>query len=41
MTARYLLDTGICICIAREKPAQVLERFEEPAPGEAVISIII
>lgn len=40
MTARYLLDTDICIYIARERPPQVLERFEELAPGEAVISVI-
>jgi tRNA(fMet)-specific endonuclease VapC len=40
MTARYLLDTDICIYIARERPTQVLERFEELAPGEAVISVI-
>lgn len=40
MKARYLLDTNICIYIARERPPQVLERFEELAPGEAVISVI-
>ncbi len=40
MTARYLLDTDICIYIARERPPRVLKRFEELAPGEAVISVI-
>lgn len=33
MRARYLLDTNICIDIARERPPQVRERFEELAPG--------
>lgn len=40
MRARYLLDTNICIYIARERPPQVLERFEKLAPDEAVISVI-
>lgn len=40
MRARYLLDTNICIDIARERPPRVRERFEELAPGEAVISVI-
>jgi tRNA(fMet)-specific endonuclease VapC len=40
MMARYLLDTDICIYIARQRPPEVLERFEELAPGEAVISVI-
>ena len=40
MRARYLLDTNICIDIARERPPQVRQRFEELAPGEAAISVI-
>jgi tRNA(fMet)-specific endonuclease VapC len=40
MKARYLLDTNICIDIARERPPRVRERFAELAPGEAVISVI-
>lgn len=40
MSARYLLDTNICIYIAQERPPQVLERFEELEPGEAVVSVI-
>lgn len=38
--ARFLLDTDICIHIARERPRHVLERFQELAPGEAVISVV-
>lgn len=37
---RYLLDTNICIYIAREKPEQVLRHFNKLAPGEAAISVI-
>ncbi len=40
MSARYLLDTNLCIDVARKRPPQVRERFEELAPGEAVISVI-
>ncbi len=40
MTARYMLDTNICIYIAKERPPQVLTRFEKLEPGEAVISVI-
>jgi len=40
MTARYMLDTDICIYIAREQPPQILVRFEELEPGDAVISVI-
>jgi tRNA(fMet)-specific endonuclease VapC len=40
VSARYLLDTNICIYIAQERPPQVLERFEELEPGEAVVSVI-
>jgi len=40
MRARYLLDTNICIDIARERPPQVRQRFEKLSPGEAVISVI-
>lgn len=38
--ARYLLDTNICIYIARQRPPEVFARFERIAPGEAVISVI-
>lgn len=40
MAARYLLDTNICIYISRQKPPQVLARFEKLHFGEAVISVI-
>ena len=38
--ARYLLDTNICIYIARQRPAEVLARFEQAAPGELAMSVI-
>jgi tRNA(fMet)-specific endonuclease VapC len=40
MRARYLLDTNICIYIRRQRPPQVLARFERLKPGEAVLSVI-
>lgn len=40
MTARYLLDTHICIYIQRHKPEKVLARFQKLEPGDAVISVI-
>lgn len=35
-----LLDTDVCIYLIREKPASVLERFEEYAVGDIGISVI-
>lgn len=40
MSARFMLDTNICIYIARRKPAAVLARFEKLHAGEAVLSVI-
>ncbi len=40
MPARYLLDTNICIYIQREKPGEVLVRFQQLQPGDAAISVI-
>lgn len=40
MTARYLLDTHICIYIQRQRPEKVLARFQKLEPGDAVISVI-
>ena len=37
---RYLLDTDICVYIQRQRPPQVLARFEKLRPGEIAISII-
>ena len=36
----YLLDTNICIYIAKKKPMQVLERFEKQAVGSVGMSVI-
>jgi tRNA(fMet)-specific endonuclease VapC len=40
VTARFLLDTNICIYIRRRRPPAVLERFRQLTPGEAVLSVI-
>ncbi len=40
ITARFLLNTNICIYIQRQKPAKVLERFQKLKPGDAMISVI-
>ena len=40
MSARYLLDTNICIYIQRKKPEEVLARFKKLKPGDAAISVI-
>ncbi len=40
MRARYLLDTNICIYIQRQRPEEVLARFQELKPGDAAISVI-
>ena len=37
---RYLLDTDICVYIQRQRPPQVLARFERLKPGEAAISVV-
>jgi tRNA(fMet)-specific endonuclease VapC len=38
--ASYLLDTNICIYIRRERPREVLQRFETLAPGSTAISVV-
>ena len=40
MKARFLLDTNICIYIQRQRPGNVLKRFEKLEPGDAAISVI-
>ena len=39
-TIRYLLDTNICIYIAKHNPATVRERFEQLAADELAMSVI-
>jgi tRNA(fMet)-specific endonuclease VapC len=40
MAARYLLDTNICIYIAKHNPPAVRERFARHAAFELVMSVI-
>lgn len=40
MAARFMLDTNICIYIQRQRPPEVLARFQKLKAGEAVISLI-
>jgi tRNA(fMet)-specific endonuclease VapC len=40
MAANYLLDTNICSYIRRQRPPELLARFQQLAAGEAAISII-
>ena len=37
---RYLLDTNICIYIAKKSPPEVLERFRKLRPGDVAMSVI-
>jgi tRNA(fMet)-specific endonuclease VapC len=39
-SARYMLDTNMCIYLRRNRPAEVVRHFAALAPGEAVISVI-
>jgi tRNA(fMet)-specific endonuclease VapC len=40
MDPRFLLDTNVCIYIRRQRPPEVLARFQRLKPGEAVLSVI-
>lgn len=40
MSLRYLLDTNICIYIAKQKPFSVLKKFEQISVGTIGMSII-
>ena len=37
---RYLLDTNVCIYIAKRKPLQALSRLEQMKPGDVGMSIV-
>jgi tRNA(fMet)-specific endonuclease VapC len=37
---KYLLDTNICIGLIRQKPAALIKRLTECAPGEVGVSTI-
>jgi tRNA(fMet)-specific endonuclease VapC len=37
---RYLLDTNICIYIAKRKPEAVLRRLEQMKPGDIGMSVV-
>lgn len=37
---RYMLDTNICIYIAKNKPANVLQKFKSVVPGDVTVSSI-
>ncbi len=36
----WMLDTNICIYIIKQKPAPVLEKFNDIVPGQVVLSVI-
>ena len=40
MTPRYMLDTNICIYIAKKQPAGLVGRFERLKPGQVVMSAV-
>lgn len=40
MALRYLLDTNICIYIAKQKPKSVLDRFIQMKIGDVAMSVI-
>lgn len=40
MRLRFLLDTNICIYIAKHRPLEVFERFKKLRPGEIGMSVI-
>ena len=40
MTVRYLLDTNICIYIAKYNPPAVRERFAQHTAEELAMSVI-
>jgi tRNA(fMet)-specific endonuclease VapC len=40
MALRYLLDTNICICIAKQRPPAAAKRFKRLAAGTVGMSLI-
>lgn len=40
MKARYMLDTNICIYIAKHRPPEVKARFDRMSPGQLVMSVV-
>ena len=40
MTAKYLLDSDICIYIRRKRPPGILARLQTMTPGDIAISVI-
>ncbi len=40
MKPRYMLDTNICIYIAKNRPPAVKARFERLKPGQLIMSVI-
>ena len=40
MGLKYLLDTNICIYIAKHSPIHILHRFEELIIGQAAMSVV-
>jgi tRNA(fMet)-specific endonuclease VapC len=40
MSARYMLDTNICIYLRQNRPPEVTARFRQMRHGDAVLSVI-
>lgn len=40
MSPRYLLDTNICIYIAKRRPVEVMQRFDSLQVGAVVMSVV-
>ena len=37
---KYMLDTNICIYLIKHQPREVIEKFQEIAPGEISVSTV-
>lgn len=37
---QYLLDTNICIFVIRQRPAPLLQRFQQYRPDELAVSVV-